>query len=868
MKSPFAIFRKNQRLGMALLTIMAMFAFVFLGNAGPRSGVGRGGAADVVVHTNAGNVDQILLQDMIRSRNVCNMFMQRAVGAAFAGNERELGKRLAAANFGPATRQNMVFSYLLRQEAHRLGIVVSDHAIEAFIDRITEGGKFSSSAFNEILAENHWNSRELYDALRGELEANMAFRIESPREPQTPDQYWDFYRQLKITANVQVAAVPVKEFLSKVPDPSEKELKEYFEANKNRWPGMPPDFKPGFKQPRRVELQYLTASYEAVEQLVPEVTDKDVEAYYEEHKDALFLEPITPKRGSENGPIEPEFAPENPEAAPKEGDSEKPADKPADEKPADADKKPAEPKDQKPEAAPKDEPVPGEKQPEKKAEDEPKGARRQVLKSTELLAYADDAEKAAKAQEPQPTATDADPAKTKPAAAETTDKPADDKPEAAEKPTEAKPADKDEKPAEGAEKPATERKPETEVEEQPREKKYRPLNDSLKETIRARILDQRTQVAMDELADQASEAMTQLSLKYNNLAMKSARGGWELYADLNGNDQLDEGEPSVFVKQKPNLESLDPVQYRLLRAAVSKVAASDLAAEAKKLQTSFGETGLVTAMQLREQPQIGIAEEMSDDPMRGAANVLQLAYSDETLYRALRLRNPDTRNLIVAWKCQDVPARIPTYADPGVKEEVLNVWKTQHAQPLAEKRAEELAKLVNEQDGESASKALHDQTVTGEKDATSVTVSSPEAFTWMRESAAPGFNPWASPPPQMSDITFVDNPGTRFMRLVFDELKEGQAGVAPNENRSIYYVVKLERRNPGTKEGIAAMRETFATTPLFPMLILPDYPPIPTPYSKMAQQQQQEAIFEWRRGLEKRYDVVWTNPSDEIGDRE
>src|SRR6185437_2469621 len=116
------------------------------------------------------------------------------------------------------------------------------------------------------------------------------------------------------------------------------------------------------------------------------------------------------------------------------------------------------------------------------------------------------------------------------------------------------------------------------------------------------------------------------------------------------------------------------------------------------------------------------------------------------------------------------------------------------AQPLAEKRAEELAKLVNGQDGESASKALHDQTVTGEKDATSVTVSSPEAFTWMRESTAPGFNPWASPAPQMSDITFVDNPGTRFMRLVFDELKEGQAGVAPNENRSIYYVVKLERR--------------------------------------------------------------------------
>jgi hypothetical protein len=275
-------------------------------------------------------------------------------------------------------------------------------------------------------------------------------------------------------------------------------------------------------------------------------------------------------------------------------------------------------------------------------------------------------------------------------------------------------------------------------------------------------------------------------------------------------------------------------------------------------------------MQLSELPQIGNAEEFSDDPMsmmQGATNILRLVFADETLYRALRLRNPDTRNLIVAWKCQDVPAQVPSFADADVKEEVLQTWKEEHARPLAEKRAEELAKLVNEHEGDSVSKSLHDQTVTGDKDGTTVTVGSPPAFTWMRETAPPMSNPWApKPPPQLSQIPFVERAGTKFMRLIFDELKEGQAGVAPNEDRSIFYVVKLERRNPGTQKGIAEMRETFMKTNLFPIVLLPNYPPLPTPFSELAADREREAVFEWRRNLEKRYALEWTNPSDEVGD--
>jgi hypothetical protein len=66
MASPFRIFRKHQKQMLAILTVLAMFAFVFMGQKGCDYGMSRGPANPVVVTTSQfGSLRQSDLQNMI-----------------------------------------------------------------------------------------------------------------------------------------------------------------------------------------------------------------------------------------------------------------------------------------------------------------------------------------------------------------------------------------------------------------------------------------------------------------------------------------------------------------------------------------------------------------------------------------------------------------------------------------------------------------------------------------------------------------------------------------------------------------------------------------------------------------------------------
>jgi hypothetical protein len=76
MASPFTIFRKNQKLLLAGLTLMAMFSFVFL-DVLTRFGGGRGGSSaqadDVVVTTSEGALTESDLDVIRRDRMVASV---------------------------------------------------------------------------------------------------------------------------------------------------------------------------------------------------------------------------------------------------------------------------------------------------------------------------------------------------------------------------------------------------------------------------------------------------------------------------------------------------------------------------------------------------------------------------------------------------------------------------------------------------------------------------------------------------------------------------------------------------------------------------------------------------------------------------
>ncbi len=47
------------------------------------------------------------------------------------------------------------------------------------------------------------------------------------------------------------------------------------------------------------------------------------------------------------------------------------------------------------------------------------------------------------------------------------------------------------------------------------------------------------------------------------------------------------------------------------------------------------------------------------------------------------------------------------------------------------------------------------------------------------------------------------------MAKVFDEMKPGETAVVPNQDLSVYYIVRIEKRTPATDTELETMRNNF-----------------------------------------------------------
>jgi hypothetical protein len=431
-----------------------------------------------------------------------------------------------------------------------------------------------------------------------------------------------------------------------------------------------------------------------------------------------------------------------------------------------------------------------------------------------------------KRPEPPATPTDESPENSEPESpcGAPEDKPADDKPaddQAADKPDADGPAKAEAKsnesppPAEeeSDEQPATEDKtPPFGAGKPPRKPavrplKFKPLNDELRDLIRESIVHERTLARMKEVASKAADALRDVGLE---LAQQKEF-------------DISRGKPEDLARLADrSREKLQEI--------------------AEKFAAKFGETGLVSARELTELPGIGKAQEPDANEFvpGGVRTIVDLAFDSDALCRVVEAEagaSSASRDMYVFWKVQHVPAHVPTFDEPGVKEQALEAWKLQQALPEAKKRAEQLAELVRNSK-ESMSAVLAGQTVTGSAKALALTVQESPEFSWWRESSAPDTS-MRQPPLQLSKPVVVTGAGMKFMEFVFDELDEGDVGVVLNEDASVCYVVKVISRRP-------ADREAFKSAPLFSTT---------SPYGRLAQFGQQVANREFIQQLEKAYAV-------------
>ncbi|MEX1095641.1 MAG: hypothetical protein WED34_06295 [Planctomycetales bacterium] len=879
--APYAIAGAALGLGAAML---------FLARTAPR---------DAVVTTTAGHLSQQDLELLVQERRIANQFLYDAVVAAAAKpspqdtqgeqmyrefwpaiKSRMAQQRAEQSLFGfgyppERTDEDVVFGWLLRQEAEAMGIRISDAAVNEYIRDLTND-QLSRDDVRGILQRRDLRQGRVYDALRGELLARRAWDLTRPAYVATPRQYWDDYKKLNVRATLEVAPVAVAAFAGGVSLPPEKELDEFFEKYKQAVPQELGPGEPGFLQPPRVRLAYLQADLAEIQKTVAEPTAAEIAAHYYENIESYPVRRAFddfdfdgPPR--EDRPIDPAFTPEEgAERPPQRTGPPTPPSLPGEAVPLPA----TEP------AAPAD-------------SDSPDGEGAAALDFDRLpLQFV-----------AQPDPVDADstkPAPAEPPAADAVRGPrrADSPPEPPQlppAPDDAEPSD-DEFFPDGPElPPAAKRGPP----EPPPVPRYRPLDDKLREEIGREIRRNRTRVEMARRTDEAVKRMRKLSTEHafpaagskerltrEDLDDRLEEIGAELglkhfhtpllgYPELSGDEQYAIGRETVAPPDEP------PFSNRTVSAALAAAfdpglltyQPAEAVDEDHDLRFAYWKTA-------HAGPHVPLWRAVSPSPEKklvelntelgGSAFPTVSETLSEFLVRENGGRIPSSgRTLdwnqyrIVVEEAGREGIRKVRIEEPGIREQVEQAWKTQQARPKAEARATELAATARAAGGTLAD-SLDEQTITGGEQSAPLDVELTNSFSWYRLSSAPGTSMGQPERPERSEIPAVPKAGEDFMETVFEKLKTDEVGVAPNADRTVYYVLRVVRKTPEAPAGderflARFLQEDVVTSPDQALLRGSQV----TPYEMLSFDRRQALVFDWAEQLRRHYDLKRHDPRGE-----
>jgi hypothetical protein len=649
----------------------------------------------------------------------------------------------------------------------------------------------------------------VFNALREELLArNYLMSNLYAFQTVTPQQRWQDWLRVNDRVVIEAAALPVEQYLIEVKDPTEAELKDFYEKYKNN--EAAPDLiggteiasaRPGFRVPRKIDAQFVQANFEElVSKAEGEVTDPDIAKYYEENKE-LFIKADTgllddttqpPVTAPTDGATTEPAAPADPETAAPSATESNTSETPSSEAPATPAKEPKEEDAATPEAPSTETPPattdgaeppaddaaepatpPATETPstetseapeaEKSSQNEVSGrsAFRQVAflqedttNATEEKSETAPAESAAPAEGTAP-ATEAAPANEAAAPVSPSTAPPVD-PADLSVPATTDPAATTTAPAvEGAAAPTGE-KP----------KEYQPLEE-VRDLIRRDIAYRRVTESLDQKM----------------------------------NDLLDElkAEFTTYFGKVLDAESRDE------KAPAPQPALADLAPLAEKNGLTPGKTGALPWLEFRDTP-VG----KSQDPKTGAPLSSTFFGSEGLeLYQPVLTVDVDG-NRYISMKTSDTPASVPKFDD--IKAEVARAWKMQKASEFALKAAEKDAKAAQE-----SGSSLVDFFSTRP----GIEVVKVDPFSQMTRGDVP--DQFGNQRFRLSQPDGIAAPGPDFLRKAF-ELKDGEVGAALNNDHSIAYVIRAvehqnseeELRNAylaeaNTWDGLTAMMDDHVT---------------------------------------------------------
>lgn len=941
MASPFAVFRRNQKVMTVILTCLAMFAFIILGSLEQMDSaaivpvlfglfgaalawlwgsqnergisyltIGIGAVLGVIAGTmilnqsaNEGGISTAHgylnardLHEMKQKRETANQF----VLSVFRSRKNEVPSWMAnyylnQFRFGDSSSRAVVSKLLLEREADELGIEISDGFITDYIKSVSDNS-MTRETLTKIRSQLRLGESELYELLRSELRARVALRMLNPVLVHMPNQYWGDFEKLNVRHSIDAVAIPVEPFAAQMPQPSDKEIKEIFEAFKGVYPMGE---NPGFVQPDRLKLAWFESDYEvfnyveeefdyeAAEDLVGEIPEDELKARYEERKETEYKIELLPDFGAEFDDGVPKFGQP---AAPVKITTPNAEGEPTDGEPADDSTKADDVEGTPPAKTDGDAPAETPKSDDASAAEEKATDETSSESETEECGDGEDQDAGVKAEDAK---------KDEQPDAATEEKPAaDPKPVDEAKPTVEAAADPVDTPKDAIE---------DALAPDPSEVKYRSF-EKVRDEIRELML-------LEKMEERAEKQIAAAIVAVKDWRFKFREANPEEVKDAPNVDP----ESDEFKEYLAEVKN-DHDEYNAELAAAIATKAEAYAEENGLKFVSPDEFLSYRELIDHVDYRIGNAQEPSDfmdqTQPQTAADRLFTGANALFIPEVAQSQSDGTRTRYAFWATGENEQHAPTLDEPGVREQVEKAVRLKNARAKTKARAEKLAEWLREKfaaesivkmaegvagqsifgedapaeskpEGDSSAEpeAAKDETeatddsekeescgdeeesapeetdseeskpaaeettseeatddeVSGD-DLLSVIVSEP--FTWFRQGLP---NPYGQPTIEFNSIPGIDGVDDNFMKTV-SETPVGGVVVIPNVTKQIYYVVYVKSRNPsGADEdpSLARNRQQFITENV----------PMSQIYSQMAGSQGSSVSQAWQAQFFTKHNV-------------
>jgi len=781
MSSPFAIFRKNQKLWMAGAVFIAIVAFVLVPSSTSRPSKNTG-PNPVIASWTGGSIRSNDLRSEWEQVVYANRFLRK-----LATDVRAKGGTPKVPEFNPDLSlvgitsdqdeegpSQIIQRKLIVAEANRMGIHFDDASVKKFLELFVDG-KLDGKEIKKALYDATEGRLNLFDfnrLMREELAKNEVLRLagtglrfEDRRDARTlsrpalttPGKNWQDYLKFNRTAKIQAFPVFVNDFEAQVTNkPTEAEYQEIYKAGKEviRSKSMV-STQPAFMRPQTSNFEYLSINVDKIiTQQMALVPEDMLKAEYERRvKEKQFRVPIaqeavaTPTDATPPATTEPAVPATTPV-------SDGPSPSPTTTDPAAA--------------------IPSEKTPA----ETPPAVKPPVLdepKPTVFVPRKDSNIKFVSFQEEKPASTEPP---TQTPGAETTPSPVQTEPAATTPPAASTPPTADTPPATTTE-PAAKPEPSSvlELSGQPAPTPALPTfpqtganalaGDGVAEStpMRTKTFEEvKDQIARDQAFGPANKIIE------------------ERISEITGTMSIFESELKAY-KQA--------VASKL--TGVKAPAPLDLAKLGDEFGFEYATTGLVDQESIQGSA-IGssfVMSMMGQRPFSFVALVNARSGVGElfTPVSSRGFTGGDKR--YVSWKIDETLPMTP--ALDSVRTQVEGVWRKQQAFKLAENRAKEIASKVG------ATSTLRDSLGTPEEKAS---ILEPSNFSW--------FNPMfarAESRLQLSNVEFLQPVDNAFMEAVF-ACKPNETTVASDSNKTVYYVIQVIEQTPA-----ASLLDRFATSP-------------------------------------------------------